>query len=58
MESFARDHDVQLTNRAIFDALRRTSDKVDTRMRDQRAGYGRLNVADAFKHLAYTWNLN
>lgn len=58
MKCFARDHDVRLTNGAIFDALRRTSDKVDTRMRDQRAGYGRLNLADAFKHLAYTWNLN
>jgi subtilisin family serine protease len=58
MKSFAREHGVRLTNRAIFDVLRRTSDKIDGRMRDQRAGYGVLNLADAFKHLAYSWNLN
>jgi subtilisin family serine protease len=58
MKSYARAHGVRLTNRAVFDALRRTSDKPGARMRDQRAGFGVLNVADAFKHLAYSWDLN
>jgi subtilisin family serine protease len=58
MKSYARAHGVRLTNREVFDALRRTSDKPGIRMRDQRAGFGVLNLADAFKHLAYSWNLN
>jgi subtilisin family serine protease len=58
MKSLAREHGVRLTNRAVLDVLRRTSDKPGVRMRDQRAGYGVLNLADAFKHLAHAWNLN
>jgi subtilisin family serine protease len=58
MKSFARDNGTRLRNDVIFDVLRETSDKADHRLRDQRAGYGLLNLADAFKYLSYSLNLN
>jgi thermitase len=58
MKSFAHEHGARLTNDVVFDVLRRTSDKADARMRDQRAGYGLLNLADAFKYLSYSLSLN
>jgi subtilisin family serine protease len=58
MKSFAREQGARLDNEVIFDVLKRTSDKVDNRLHNQRAGYGVLNLADGFKHLTYTLNLN
>jgi subtilisin family serine protease len=58
MKSFAREQGARLDNEVIFDVLKRTSDKVDDRLHNQRAGYGVLNLADGFKYLTYTLNLN
>jgi thermitase len=56
MKSYARDEGVQLTNAAIADLLKRTSDKVDGRLRNERAGYGLINLADGFKSLVHSLN--
>ncbi len=58
MKSYARDQGTRLTNDMIFDVLKRTSDRVDGRLRNQRAGYGLINLADAFKYLAHSSNWN
>ena len=58
MKCFAKDNGALLRNDLIFDVLRHTSDKVDQRLRNQKAGYGVLNLADAFKYLSYSLNLN
>jgi hypothetical protein len=38
----------------IIDVLKRTSDKVDCRLHDERAGYGLINLADGFKFLIHS----
>ena len=53
MKSFARDHQAVLGNDDVIDIFRRTSDKADTRLRNRRAGYGLINMTDAFKQLAH-----
>ena len=58
MKCFAKDNGARLRNDLIFEVLRHTSDKVDHRLRHQRAGYGLLNLADAFKYLSHSLNLN
>jgi hypothetical protein len=40
----------------VLDVLKRTSDKVDGRLRNERAGYGLINLADGFKFLAHALN--
>jgi subtilisin family serine protease len=56
MKSYASSLGTTLGHLDVVDVLRRTSDKVDSRLRDERAGYGLLNLADAFKHLTYSLN--
>jgi subtilisin family serine protease len=56
MKSFALDQGRRLTNAMIVDVLRRTSDRADNRLRNERAGYGLINLADGFKYLAHTLN--
>jgi subtilisin family serine protease len=56
MKSYARDHGAELSNQTITDLLERTSDKVDNRLYNERAGYGLLNLADGFKFLAHSLN--
>jgi subtilisin family serine protease len=53
MKSYALEEGVRLTNRTIVDVLRRTSDRADNRLRNERAGYGLINLADGFKFLAH-----
>ena len=53
MKSYARQLGRTLTNSDIRTILRDTSDKVDTRLRSEHAGYGLINMADAFKLLAH-----
>jgi thermitase len=53
MKSYVRQFGQSLTNGDIRDVLRHTSDKVDRRLRSQHAGYGLINMADAFKLLTY-----
>lgn len=52
--SYARDHGRGLGLADVVGILRATSDKVDARLRDQHAGYGLVNMTDAFKLLLHT----
>jgi len=54
MKAFARERGGKLSNGQIFEVFRRTSDRSDRRMRSEHAGYGVLNLADAFKLLDYS----
>lgn len=56
LKSYARQQGAQLSNEVIADLLKRTSDKVDDRLRNERAGYGLINLADGFKYLAHSMN--
>jgi len=51
MKSYARERGGSLSERDLTRILRETSDRVDTRLRNQHAGYGLINLADAFKLL-------
>jgi thermitase len=51
MKSYASEQGRRLTNNEIIHILKNTSDKVSSRLRDERAGYGLINLADAFKLL-------
>jgi subtilisin family serine protease len=55
-KSYALQQGKKLTNRDITYILKNTSDKVDSRLRNEHAGYGLINLADAFKLLAYLLN--
>jgi thermitase len=56
MVSHARNRGRRLTNSDVAGILRHTSDRVDARRRDQRAGYGLINMTDAMKFLTYSLN--
>jgi thermitase len=56
MKSYAWEQGKKLTNREITYILKNTSDKVDSRLRNEHAGYGLINLADAFKLLAHLLN--
>ena len=51
MKSYAAQFGKTLSNVDIRDVLRHTSDKIDRRLRNEHAGYGLINMADAFKFL-------
>lgn len=53
LKSYAREQGQRLSNLDIMQVLRHTSDKVDSRLRNEYAGYGLINLADAFKFLRY-----
>jgi len=56
MKSYALERDQRLTNHEVNYILKNTSDRVDTRLRNEHAGYGLLNLADAFKLLSNLLN--
>jgi subtilisin family serine protease len=56
MKSYAGQQGNKLTNHDITNVLKNTSDKVDSHLRNERAGYGLINLADAFKLLTYSLN--
>jgi subtilisin family serine protease len=56
MKSYALERRSSLSNSDITYILKNTSDKVDTRLRSEHAGYGLLNLADAFKLLTHLLN--
>lgn len=51
MKSYARDHGFDLDADTVLRVLRETSDRIDARPRNPHAGYGRINLTDAFKWL-------
>jgi len=53
LQSYAREHGKRLSNRDIGYILKHTSDKIDSRLRNVHAGYGRINLADAFRLLTH-----
>jgi subtilisin family serine protease len=55
-KSYALELGHHLTNNEINYILRNTSDRVTSRLRDEHAGYGLLNMADAFKLLTHLLN--
>lgn len=55
-KSYARQYGVNLAEHEIKNILKNTSDKVDSRLRNAHAGYGLINLADAFKLLTHMLN--
>lgn len=55
-KSYALEQGTKLTNNEINHILKNTSDRVNSRLRDEQAGYGLLNLADAFKLLTHLLN--
>jgi len=53
MKSYAKQLGKSLSNDMIMYVLRNSSDRVDNHMRNQKAGYGLINLTDAFKLLHY-----
>ncbi len=53
LKSYARQYGKNLSNDTIKHILKHTSDKIDSQWRNQKAGYGLINLADAFKLLHY-----
>jgi thermitase len=53
MKSYALERGVKLTNRIIGNILKHTSERVDRAVRNARAGYGLINLTDAFRLLTY-----
>ncbi len=53
MKSFAAQRKSTLSHADITYILRNSSDRIDTRMRNEHAGYGLINLADAFKLLTH-----
>lgn len=51
MKSYAFETGAHLSNSDLVYILKHTSDKGDNRLRNQRAGYGLINLVDAFKLL-------
>jgi subtilisin family serine protease len=51
LKSYAYEKGKKLTHEEINYILRNTSDRLTSKVRDQRAGYGLLNLADSFKLL-------
>ena len=56
LQSYALEHGKRLTNQDIGYLLKNSSDKVDSRLRNVQAGYGVINLADAFKLLSHLLN--
>ncbi|HRD62925.1 MAG TPA: S8 family serine peptidase [Nocardioides sp.] len=56
LKSFARDNGVRLGPDDVLRILRETSDRPDRRLRSTHAGYGVLNMTDAFKWLMASLN--
>jgi thermitase len=56
MKSYALEKGKKLSNEHIRYIFKSTSDKIDSRLRNEKAGYGLINLADAFKLLSYTTN--
>ena len=53
LKSYAKQHGEKLTNDMIRYILRNSSDKIDGQLRTEKAGYGLINMADAFKLLQH-----
>jgi thermitase len=53
MKSHALSRGIKLANKAIAQIFKHTSERVDRSLRSPKAGYGLINLADAFRLLNY-----
>ena len=53
LKSYARKKGYRLSDRQVKHVLKHTSDKIDRSFKHRKAGYGRLNLADAMRYLKY-----
>ncbi|MBU6953580.1 S8 family peptidase [Hahella sp. HN01] len=53
LKSYARKAGRTLSDGQIKHILKHTSDKIDNRFKHRKAGYGRLNLADAMRYLEF-----
>jgi len=56
LKSYALERGIKLKNSDVTYILKSTSDRVDTRLRNLKAGYGLINLADAFKLMTFLLN--
>jgi len=56
LKSYALERGITLTNTDVTYILKSTSDRVDTRLRNLKAGYGLVNLADAFRLITHLLN--
>lgn len=56
MKSYARSRGRRLTDGQAKNVLKHTADKAGRGFKDRRAGFGRLNLADAMRLLAHRFN--
>ncbi len=56
LKSYAAGRGKRLHDRHVKYLLKHTADKLDTRFKDPRWGYGRVNVLDAVKLLDHLWH--
>lgn len=56
LKSYARAQGRHLSDAAIKHVLKHTSDKVDQHFKHRKAGYGRLNLADALRYLEFMFS--
>lgn len=56
LKSYARKQGRTLTDAQIKHVLKHTSDKIDSNFKHRKAGYGRLNLADAMRYLDFKLN--
>jgi len=56
LKSRARAQGHNLTDSQVKHVLKHTGDKVDGKFKNPKAGYGRLNIADALRYLDYKLN--
>jgi thermitase len=53
LKSYARKKGHDLSDNQVKHVLKHTSDKIDHNFKHRKAGYGRLNLADAMRYLEY-----
>jgi len=53
LKAYAKDRGRRLSDTAVKHVLKHSSDKVDKHFKHRKAGYGRLNLADAMRYLDY-----
>lgn len=53
LKSYARKQGKSLSDAQVKHVLKHTSDKIDSNFKHRKAGYGRLNLADAMRYLEF-----
>jgi hypothetical protein len=56
LKSYARSLGRRLSDAQVKHVLKHTADKVDANFKNRKAGFGKLNLADALRLLDYKLN--